>query len=358
LNRLEKVGESLRLALEGVARMAPGWLQARIPAHFEARYTRRIESARLPEGEAARVAWGERTAADGAWLLDQISADPDGAWLARITEVVALQEIWEQECVVDEAGKWHLRAARITEGAAQIVSPSDPEARWSRKRHTEWTGYKVHLSQTCDQDLPHLIVAVHTTPATTPDVAALDDVEGILAANGATAAEHYVDEGYATADAVDKSVRNGIELIGPLALDHSWQAEEGLGYDRDAFRIDWDSQRATCPQGKPSCSWTRREHAGGDGAAIRFHAKDCQPCPARAHCTKSALGGRQIVIGSRTLYEIQLQNRADRNDPDWKRRYNRRAGIEGTISQGVRGFELRHCRYAGLSEPRPASNTS
>ena len=157
---------------------------------------------------------------------------------------------------------------------------------------------------------------MHTTPATTPDVAALDDVEDILAANGATAAEHYVDEGYATADAVDKAARNGIELIGPLALDHSWQAKEGLGYDRDSFHIDWDARQARCPQGQLSHSWTRREHTGGDGAAIRFHPKDCRPCPARAHCTKSALGGRQIVIGSRTLYEIQLQNRADRDDPD------------------------------------------
>lgn len=91
--------------------------------------------------------------------------------------------------------------------------------------------------------------AVHTTAATTPDVAALDDVEDILAANGATAAEHYVDEGYATAEAVDKAAHNGIELIGPLALNHSWQAKEGLSH-----------------------SWTGREHpgGGGDGAAIRF----------------------------------------------------------------------------------------
>jgi hypothetical protein len=197
-----------------------------------------------------------------------------------------------------------------------------------------------------------VIVSVNTTVATTPDVAAPDDVEDILATNRATAAEHYVDEGYATADAVDKAARNGIELIGPLALDHSWPAKEGLGYDRDSFHIDWDNRQATCPQGRLSHTWTRREHPGGDGTAIRFHPKDCRPCPARAHCTKSALEGRQIVIGSRTLDDIQGQNRAERQDPDWKRRYNRRAGIEGTIPQGVRGFELRQCRYTGLAKTR------
>jgi transposase len=31
-------------------------------------------------------------------------------------------------------------------------------------------------------------------------------------------------------------------------------------------------------------------------------------------------------------------------------RYHRRAGIEGTISQGVRAFGLRCCRYRGLAK--------
>jgi hypothetical protein len=161
-----------------------------------------------------------------------------------------------------------------------------------------------------------------------------------------------VDEGYATADAVDKADRNGTELVGPLALDHSWQAREGLGYDRNSSPIDWDRRQATCPQGKISSSWTTREHIGGQGAAIRFHQRDCQPCPMRKHCTTSEYAGRQIVIRSQTLDTIQCRNRADRNDPDWQRRYNRRAGIERTISQAVRGFDIRDCKCTGLRKTR------
>lgn len=33
--------------------------------------------------------------------------------------------------------------------------------------------------------------------------------------------------------------------------------------------------------------------------------------------------------------------------PEWKAPYERRAGIEGTISQGTRGFGLRRSRYIG-----------
>jgi Transposase DDE domain len=36
--------------------------------------------------------------------------------------------------------------------------------------------------------------------------------------------------------------------------------------------------------------------------------------------------------------------------PAWKQLYNKRAGIEGTISQGVRSVGLRRSRYRGLSK--------
>ena len=35
---------------------------------------------------------------------------------------------------------------------------------------------------------------------------------------------------------------------------------------------------------------------------------------------------------------------------EWKEKYDRRAGIEGTLSQGVRAFELRQSRYIGLAK--------
>ena len=37
-------------------------------------------------------------------------------------------------------------------------------------------------------------------------------------------------------------------------------------------------------------------------------------------------------------------------DPVWKKRYRVRAGIEGTLSQGVRAFGLRRSRYIGLAK--------
>ena len=37
-------------------------------------------------------------------------------------------------------------------------------------------------------------------------------------------------------------------------------------------------------------------------------------------------------------------------DPAWVERYHRRAGVEGTLSQGVRAFGMRRSRYIGLAK--------
>ncbi len=38
------------------------------------------------------------------------------------------------------------------------------------------------------------------------------------------------------------------------------------------------------------------------------------------------------------------------HDPIWKERYRVRAGVEGTLSQGVRAFGMRRSRYIGLAK--------
>ena len=42
--------------------------------------------------------------------------------------------------------------------------------------------------------------------------------------------------------------------------------------------------------------------------------------------------------------------RAKMNSEDGKKLYQKRAGVEGTISQGVRAFGLRQTRYIGLAK--------
>jgi len=49
-----------------------------------------------------------------------------------------------------------------------------------------------------------------------------------------------------------------------------------------------------------------------------------------------------------TLQALRQQQRT----PGWQAQYDKRAGIAGTLSQGIRAFGLRQCRYVGLAKTR------
>jgi transposase len=57
-----------------------------------------------------------------------------------------------------------------------------------------------------------------------------------------------------------------------------------------------------------------------------------------------------MTLRPRALHEALQAARQRQETAAWKAEYARRAGIEGTCSQGVRGFGLHHCRYVGLAK--------
>jgi transposase len=169
LNRLERVGETLRAALNEVAVMAPAWLQALAPAEWYERYARRVENYRLPKTDTARQDLAAAVGADGYTLLRAIEQASGLPWLAQTPAVQALRRVWAEQ-YVEQGGQVRWRDVKEMPPPATVISsPYDMEARYSTKRDSSWVGYKVHFTETCDAEAPHLIVNVETTPATTPD---------------------------------------------------------------------------------------------------------------------------------------------------------------------------------------------
>ncbi len=118
-----------------------------------------------------------------------------------------------------------------------------PEARYSIKRETHWTGYKVHLTETCDEDLPSIITDVATTPATRPDHEVTAAVQDRLAERALLPHEHLVDTTYVTAEHLGSSRDDhAIDLVGPVPGDQSWQARQQTGYDAGQFVLDWEAK--------------------------------------------------------------------------------------------------------------------
>ena len=81
---------------------------------------------------------------------------------------------------------------------------------------------------------------------------------------------------------------------------------------------------------------------------IKFSRKHCGRCPVRAQCTR--MKRRAIKLRADAPCHALQAARARDSQADWPLLYNQRAGIGGTLSQGVRGFGMRRSRYMGLAK--------
>src|SRR4051794_25209623 len=172
-----------------------------------------------------------------------------------------------------------------------------------------------------------------------------------LADKGLLPVQHIVDTGYLSAGQLVQAQRDfGLDLVGPARVDSSWQAKAGKGFAMDAFIIDWDTQRVTCPMGVHSSSWSPATEAETAVVKVRFSATNCQACPHRSDCAGPTATRRIITFRTRDEYIALQAARHRQTTPEFRSLYALRAGIEGTISQGVRAFDLRRSRYFGQAK--------
>jgi transposase len=160
--------------------------------------------------------------------------------------------------------------------------------------------------------------------------------------------EHFVDSAYVSAGLLVSSRReHGVRLHGPIRE----LARAGQGYDLPDFKIDSKHQQVTCPQDKVSVGWTSGlDDAGRPRIHVRFGRGDCGNSQAQSLCTQSKEKRRSIYFHPRPEYEALNKARQRMHEPAWKKKYRVRAGVEGTLSQGVRAFGMRRSRYVGLAK--------
>jgi transposase len=354
LNRIELVGETMRAALNTLALVAPDWLRAHRQPDWIDRYGRRAEDLRLPKGQEAREAIALVIGADGSTLLTAINAPNAPVWLRQVPALQSLRRVWIQNftCAGDTQ-VWRTAAHGIPAAATFVSSPYDRDAHYAKKRTTQWVGYKVHLTETCAEEAPRLMTHVETTSGPVDDGAITPTIHARLQEQDLLPTRHVVDAGYLDSPAVATSQREyGVELYGPMRPDNKWQAQAGEGFDAAHFVVDWERQRATCPAGKQSMSWSPAiDWQKNAVIKIKFSAKDCAPCAFRAQCTRSSmpLPRRTITIRPQEAYEALQAGRARAATAAFAAAYATRAGIEGTLSRGIRRCRLRRTRYIGLA---------
>ena len=235
--------------------------------------------------------------------------------------------------------------------AVRITSPYDLDARSGTKRDTHWVGFKLHLTETCEPEQPDLITQVLTTPATTPDCTMGPPIVQDLAARDLLPGAHLLDSGYVDADfLVTAQQQHQIDVVGPPFGSYSWQHKIAHGYDLQAFVLDWEAQQAHCPQGHTSVKWTPGHDVSGDPVMrIRFDRATCRACPTRQVCTAAKDAPRQLTVRPQAHHEAMQAARQRQETPEFKAQYALRSGVESSLSQGIRRFDLRRSRYIGLA---------
>jgi transposase len=237
LNRLELVAETLQATLNELATVAPDWLRSIAPVPWYERYGQRIEEARIPKEEATRHTYAQTVGADGFHLLDALAAPEAPAEVRELPVIETLCRTWQRHYERSPAAgtaqgsppgaRVRFKSNRELPRAAKgIESPYDTDARYRNKRDTQWTGYMVHVSETCEPLAPHLLTHVYTTPATVHEAQCTAPIQQALVDKDVPPREHLVDAAYIAAELlVDSREEHGIILRGPTRPSSGWQAQ-------------------------------------------------------------------------------------------------------------------------------------
>lgn len=352
LDQLEVVGETLRYTLNVLATVSPDWLRMLLKPEWADRYGERVDEYRLPKEKSERQTLLKIIGQDGQELLEAIKQAKERPWLKEVPAVKILKQVWEQQYIIEAGQLRHREMMEMPPVGEWIRSPFDPEARYGRKRDIHWIGYKVHLTETCDEEKPHFITQVETRSAIEQDNEATAEIQEELAKNQMAPSQHLVDAGYVSAKLIlDSQDKHQIDLIGPVHVDPSWQSRTPSAFDASQFQIDWRVQLATCPQGQKSTYWQPQKDSQGEPVVqIRFDAKTCFACPVRVRCSKAKNAGRSLVLRTEGRHQALQVARERQQTDDFKSLYRKRSGIEGTLSQAIRSSDLRRARYVGQAK--------
>lgn len=348
LRRLECVGETMRHALNVLSEVAPEWLLEHLDPAWAERYEKRFSDFRLPKDEKKRTELAETIGADGRRLFEQICAESLLPWLRELDAIETLRRVWVQHYHASEQGTPWRADGELPPSAVLITSPYDPEARYSRKKSTAWTGYKVHFTETCEADAPHLIVEVIPTSATMADGDIVGELHAHLDEQQMLPAQHLMDMGYVDAEVLAESQsRYEVDIVGPVMPDTSWASKEAGRFDHRQFQIDWQTHQAICPAGHTSRDWGHiPDRHGQPSLRVRFPLQLCRSCPLHTQCTPVA-AKVLILRPDEASYKALNLARIRQETPEFRKLYANRAGIEGTVAQAVRTCDMRQARYIG-----------
>lgn len=339
LSRLELVCETIRVTLGALVEADGAWVKKHLPVSFVDKYSRRRSDFRLSKVEVQQR-MGE-TGQEGYWLLDQVEAHGSDE-LKALTEVKQLRRVLEEQFVRGEDGE----TTALPPGQAKgdvITNPHDPEVRYGYKGGEGWVGYKLQVTETAGE-ASRFITDVKVVPAMRQDNQCLTAIQDRLVQRGVPPGKQYVDQAYMSGRHIAESLARDIDLRGYVRKGNTSKSK---GFRLQDFQIDVERGHAICPAGKKQVKWAKAKP--GVKNLIAYHVgfgTQCQSCPHYGPdlCTDRPTGRH---LGVNAYHDLIQARRREADTEAFKEEMKIRAGVEGTISEMVRGHGLRRSRFRG-----------
>jgi transposase len=342
LSRLEVVWETIRLALNALISADAPWVLKWLPSSFVELYSVRRSDYRLKDSEVASAL--QKAGEEGQWLVTQVLTTGSQT-LQTLPELALLRRVLEEHYAPDEAGQLQTRPAGQVTGDV-ISSPHEVQARYGNKGSHEWIGYKLHVTETVDEDLgARFITDMTVTPAFIQDNMPILDIQEHLSERQVPPARQYVDQGYMSGANLAASLEQSIDLRGFIRDGNVTKPE---GFRLPDFSIDVAKRQATCPAGQEAIGWSAvGPRVKNNVAFLVSFGKQCQACPFFGPnlCTDKK-AGRTIAISRQ--HDLITARRAESATEAFHQDMHLRAAIEGTLSELVRAHAARRARYRGL----------
>ena len=348
MSRLACAVETLRLALEALEKAISVSLRPEFWGKLWALYVQSEVDWRLSKAE--RENRYRQCGQDMEELLQWVEGNSPK--LGELEAVKLLRRVFEEQFEVVE-GEVHRSLKRQPRS---VQNPHDPDAHFADKGKTKWVGYKVHVVETVDPSRPakvkgeageNFITEVLTTEAAQGEMAGLAEaVKEEEVHHGIKPEALYADGGYVTERTLSEAEGNEIELLGPTRPD-----PHPGPYNADAFVVEIEKKQAICPQGNLSSQWSciRDAYKGTEYYRIEWGSQ-CDRCPVQKQCTRSKSGRRILVVGLR--HDLVQKRREEMREADFSKKMHPRNGVEGTLSELVRGHGLRRTKYRGFNRVR------
>jgi transposase len=221
------------------------------------------------------------------------------------------------------------------------VSPTDPDARLTKKYGRTVLGYKDHRAV---DDRCGIVTATETTDAARADGSMLETVLDRHEANTGTAAETVAaDKAYGTGENYHALRGRGVQPYIP----HAARAGQSGYFPPERFAYDREHDQYVCPAGERLRRSDRKPVKGG----YRYYAGRgvCGRCPLKGQCTK---GRRRQIVRHQYQEDIEWADATRGSGRRTQLRRRRMHRMEGSFGDAAARHGFKRARWRGLAKVR------